>query len=57
MDEGSVGDVVVVHSLDAASGLDGEAVRAFKKWRFSSGTVAGRPTPVVVGVQIKCEVR
>jgi TonB family protein len=57
MADGSVGDVVVVHSLDAASGLDGEAVRAFKKWRFSSGTVAGRPTPVVVGVQIKFEVR
>lgn len=57
MADGSVGDVVVVHSLDAASGLDGEAVRAFKRWRFTSGTVAGRPTPVVVGVQIKFIVR
>jgi TonB family protein len=57
MADGSVGDVVVVHSLDAASGLDGEAVKAFKKWRFTSGTVAGRPTPVVVGVEIKFDLR
>jgi len=55
--DGTVGDVVVVHSLDAASGLDVEAVKAFKKWRFTSGTVAGRPTPVIVGVQIGFDLR
>lgn len=55
--DGNVGDVVVVHSLDALSGLDGEAVAAFKKWRFTPGTVAGRPTPVVVGVQITFDAR
>jgi TonB family protein len=55
--DGTVGDVVVVRSLDAASGLDAEAVKAFKKWRFTAGTVAGRPTPVVVGVQMKFDIR
>jgi len=55
--DGSVGDVDVVHSLDAASGFDSEAVKAFKTWRFTSGTLAGRPAPIVVGVQIKFEGR
>ena len=55
--DGSVGDVVVVHSRDPGSGLDSEAVSAFKKWRFTSGTLAGRPAPIVVGVQIKFEAR
>lgn len=55
--DGSVGDVTVVHSLDAASGFDGEAVRAFKSWRFTPGTVAGRAAAVVVGMQIKFDRR
>jgi TonB family protein len=55
--DGTVGDVVVVHSLDAASGLDAEAVKAFKSWRFTPGTVSGRQTAVVVGVQLKFDVR
>lgn len=55
--DGSVGDVAIVHSLDAASGLDDEAVKAFKKWRFTPGTVAGRPVPVIVGVQLSFELK
>jgi len=50
--DGSVGDVVVVHSPDSASGMDDEAVKAFQQWRFTPGTVAGRPTAVIVGVEL-----
>lgn len=50
--DGAVGEVVIVHSLDSASSLDAEAVKAFKKWRFVPGAVAGRPVPVIVGVQL-----
>jgi TonB family protein len=51
--DGTVGDVVVVHSLGAEFGFDEAAVRAFKQWRFKPGTKAGEPTAVVVGVQIR----
>ena len=47
MADGTVGDVVVVHSLDAVSGLNREAVKAFKRWRFTPGTAAGRLSAVV----------
>jgi TonB family protein len=50
--DGSVGDVVVVHSLDSGSEMDAEAVRAFRKWRFTPGTIGGRPTAVIVGVEM-----
>lgn len=53
--DGSVGEVGIVHSLDAE--LDDEAVKAFKKWRFTPGTVSGRPVPVIVGVQLSFDLK
>jgi len=47
----------VVHSLDSESGLDAEAVKAFKNWRFTPGTVRGQPIPVIVGVQLTFALR
>lgn len=46
--DGTVGDVRVVKSLDATHGLDDEAVKAAKQWRFKPGRKNGKAVPVVV---------
>jgi protein TonB len=50
--DGAVGDVSVTKSLDAMYGLDEEAVRAMKQWRFEPGTKDGEPVPVQVEVEM-----
>jgi len=50
--DGTVGDVTVTRSLDAVKGLDNEAVRAVKKWRFEPGTKEGKPVPVRVEIEM-----
>jgi TonB family protein len=47
-EDGTVGDTRIMRSLDALYGLDVEAVKAFKQWKFQPATRAGRPAPVVV---------
>jgi TonB family protein len=54
---GRVGDVVVAVSLDKEYGLDDEAVRALKDWRFEPGTREGRPAPVIVSVAMSLSLR
>lgn len=46
----TVSDVAVVRSLDA--GLDEEAVKALKQWRFAPGRRDGRFVPVHVNVEM-----
>lgn len=48
LENGTVGPVRVVRSLDARYGLDIEAIRAAKQWLFRPGTRAGRPADVLV---------
>jgi TonB family protein len=49
---GLVGDVKVVRSLDTVHGLDQEALKAMKEWRFDAGTKGGKPVPVAVEVEM-----
>ena len=49
--DGTVGDVSVARSLDSRLGLDQEAIKAMKQWRFNPGTKDGKP--VAVRVQIE----
>ena len=51
-EDGTVGAVKVVRSLDAAFGLDREAVKAVRAWRFQPGTYEGRPVPVRVLIEL-----
>ncbi len=55
--DGSVGDVNVVRSLDAMFGLDQEAVKAAKKWRFVPGRRLGQPVPVLVTLEMTFTLR
>jgi len=54
---GGVGDVRVVKSLDPTHGLDAEAVKCMKQWRFAPGARDGKPVPVVVKVEMTFTLR
>lgn len=43
LEDGTVGPVRIVKSLDRASGLDDAAIEAAKKWRFKPGMKDGKP--------------
>ncbi len=55
--DGTVGDVTVVKSLDATFGLDQEAVKAARKWRFVPGRRLGQPVPVLVTLELTFTLR
>ena len=57
MPDGSVGNIRVVRSLDAAFGLDQEAIKAARQWRFQPGTRQGQPVPVLVTIAIAFTLR
>jgi len=50
--DGKVGAVTVVQSLDSEYGLDEAAVAALKQWEFKPGTREGKPVAVQIAVQI-----
>jgi TonB family protein len=54
MPDGSVGDVKVTKSLDPIFGLDQEAIKAAKLWRFSPGMRQGQPVPVIISPVAGC---
>jgi len=55
--DGSVGEVQVVRSLDSTFGLDQEAIKAAKAWRFSPGTRMGEPVPVLITIELTFTLR
>ena len=50
--DGTVGDVRVKKSLDRKFGLDDEAVRAVKEWRFVPGKKNEAAVPVLVEIEM-----
>ena len=46
MPDGTVGDVRVTESLDSVFGLDQEAIKAARQWKFVPGMRKGEPVPV-----------
>jgi TonB family protein len=52
MPDGTVGPARIVKSLDPNFGLDQEAVKAARQWRFIPGTLKGQPVPVSVLIEL-----
>jgi len=50
--EGTVDDIQVVRSLDTEYGLDDEAVKAARQWRFKPGTKDGKAVAVRVSLEM-----
>jgi len=55
--DGSVGNVQVSKSLDSSFGLDQEAIKAAKQWRFRPGTRQGQPVAVLVTIELTFTLR
>ena len=53
----SHGDVQVVRSLDPTFGLDNEAIKAARQWRFKPGMRLGQPVPVLVTIELTFALR
>lgn len=57
LSDGTVGRVDVVRSLDPTFGLDQEAVKAARQWRFQPGTRFGEPVAVLVTIELTFTLR
>lgn len=55
--DGTVGKVEVVRSLDSTFGLDQEAVKAARQWKFEPGTRFGEPVAVLVTIELTFTLR
>lgn len=55
--DGSVKDVRVLQSLDRATGLDNEAMRTAREWRFRPATYQGQPVPFLVIIEMTFSLR
>ncbi len=55
--DGSVGRVEVVRSLDSVFGLDQEAIKAARQWRFAPGMRLGEPVAVRVVLELSFTLR
>lgn len=57
MPDGRPGEIKIVRSLDRTFGLDEEAIKAMRQWRFKPGTRFGTPVPVQVVVEMEFSLR
>lgn len=57
MPDGTVGEVKVTRSLDPIFGLDQEAIKAAKRWRFRPGMRQGEPVPVIITIELTFTLR
>ena len=55
--DGSVTDIQVLRSLDPTFGLDQEAIKAARQWRFRPGMRMGEPVPVLVTIELTFTLR
>lgn len=57
MPDGSVGDVRVTKSLDSTFGLDQEAIKAARRWKFRPGLRQNEPVPVLITIELTFTLR
>ena len=50
-------DIQIVHSLDPTFGLDDEAVKSVRAWRFKPGMRLGQPVSVLVTIEVAFTLR
>lgn len=55
--DGSVTDIQILRSLDSVFGLDQEAMKAARQWRFAPGTRMGQPVPVQITIELTFTLR
>jgi periplasmic protein TonB len=55
--DGTVGEARILRSLDSTFGLDEEALKAAKQWRFAPGTRFGQPVAVLVTIELTFTLR
>ena len=55
--DGSVGQVRILRSLDRTFGLDEEALKAVRNWRFRPGRREGRNVAVIVEIELMFTLR
>lgn len=55
--DGTVGNVKVIKPLDPVFGLDQEAIKAARQWRFMPGMRQGQPVPVLVTIELTFTLR
>jgi len=56
-EDGTVGECQVTRSLDRQFGLDQEAIKAARRWRFLPGEKNGGPVPVLVTIEMTFALR
>jgi periplasmic protein TonB len=55
--DGSIGNVHITRSLDPTFGLDQEAIKAARQWRFKPSMRLGEPVPVLVRLELEFTIR
>jgi TonB family protein len=55
--DGTLQDVRVSRSLDGTFGLDQEAIKCVRQWRFRPGQRQGKPVPVYVTIEVAFNLR
>jgi protein TonB len=55
--DGSVGPCEIAQPIRPAYGLDDEAIKAARQWRFRPGTRLGQPVPVLVRIELTFSLR
>jgi periplasmic protein TonB len=57
MPDGNVGDAKIIRSLDSVFGLDQEALKAARQWKFVPGMRQGEPVPVIITIELTFTLR
>ena len=57
MPDGRPGDIKIARSLDRTFGLDEEAMKAMRLWRFRPGMRQGAPVPTIIVVEMEFSLR